>query len=550
MNDTPNTFGLADKHLFKVGIVVLIIVASVSLWLGISSIPVIDRDEARFAQASRQMAQTGDWVDIRFQDEPRYKKPVGIYWAQAASARVFGDDDIWVFRLPSYLAAVIACGALAWAGAPLVGRSAALLAGLMLPFLFILQLEARVATTDAALLLAAIVAMGALARAWMGKVNSLWPATIFWTALGAGLLIKGPLILLPVAMTVVCASLFDRNVAWFRSLRPGLGVLWTLALAAPWYIVIIIKSDGAFVQQSLVGDLMSKVVSEQESHGAPPGTYLAAFWLSFWPWTVLAPLTAIYAWRHRALRAVFFLLVWIVPMWIILELIPTKLAHYPLLTYPAILLLAGAGVAPILQRAQGLPRIATVLGVVMWGLGLIALIGLSLFAPVQYGNGVSYLTIAGALVSLGLGALAVFWVVRQRFRFAFMAVAATSFAVYTTLFLATLPALNDLWLSPRLAQATHSLDCIQGPVALAGYHEPSAVFLLGRDTILTDEKTALEMLDQSRITAAWIASMPPDADAVEGRTLISGLNYSTGKPVALRLFVAPGVPAPVSVCQG
>ena len=50
---------------------------------GFFQIPPIDRDEARFAQATKQMLETGDYVDIRFQDEVRYKKPVGIYWLQA-----------------------------------------------------------------------------------------------------------------------------------------------------------------------------------------------------------------------------------------------------------------------------------------------------------------------------------------------------------------------------------------------------------------------------------------------------------------------------------
>src|SRR4051812_1626267 len=51
---------------------------------GFFNIPPIDRDETRFAQATKQMVETGDFVDIRFQDDVRYKKPVGIYWLQAA----------------------------------------------------------------------------------------------------------------------------------------------------------------------------------------------------------------------------------------------------------------------------------------------------------------------------------------------------------------------------------------------------------------------------------------------------------------------------------
>src|SRR5579871_4622594 len=63
---------------------VLIVVALLNFLPGFFQIPPIDRDEARFAQATKQMVETGDYVDIRFQDEARHKKPVGIYWLQAA----------------------------------------------------------------------------------------------------------------------------------------------------------------------------------------------------------------------------------------------------------------------------------------------------------------------------------------------------------------------------------------------------------------------------------------------------------------------------------
>src|SRR2546423_2004090 len=63
---------------------VLILVSLISFLPGFFNIPPVDRDEARFAQATKQMIESGDYIDIRFQDEVRYKKPVGIYWLQAA----------------------------------------------------------------------------------------------------------------------------------------------------------------------------------------------------------------------------------------------------------------------------------------------------------------------------------------------------------------------------------------------------------------------------------------------------------------------------------
>ena len=84
------------------------------LWLpGVLSLPALDRDESRFAQSSRQMVQSGNWVDIRLGQVPRYKKPVGIYWLQAASveaASALGlpraQLRIWLYRVPSLIGAI------------------------------------------------------------------------------------------------------------------------------------------------------------------------------------------------------------------------------------------------------------------------------------------------------------------------------------------------------------------------------------------------------------------------------------------------------------
>src|SRR5471030_1044241 len=82
------------------------------LWLpGILSLPALDRDESRFAQSSRQMVESGNWVDIRFGHVPRYKKPIGIYWLQSASTALLGGGDhghIWTYRIPSLLGAIAA----------------------------------------------------------------------------------------------------------------------------------------------------------------------------------------------------------------------------------------------------------------------------------------------------------------------------------------------------------------------------------------------------------------------------------------------------------
>src|SRR5215475_1811740 len=102
---------------------------------GISTIPPLDRDEARFAQASRQMLETGDYLRIRFQDEARNKKPAGIYWLQAASVAAFSMPEssaIWPYRLPSLLGAFGAVFLTFAIGGALFRREAALIGAALL----------------------------------------------------------------------------------------------------------------------------------------------------------------------------------------------------------------------------------------------------------------------------------------------------------------------------------------------------------------------------------------------------------------------------------
>src|SRR5580700_4012393 len=131
-------------------VAVLAVLSLAAFLPGFFQIPPVDRDEARFAQASKQMIETGDYVDIRFQDETRYKKPVGIYWLQAAVveiAEAFGvpraRSRIWLYRVPSLIGAIGAVALTYWAGLAFVSRRAAFLAGVMMATSILLGVEAR-----------------------------------------------------------------------------------------------------------------------------------------------------------------------------------------------------------------------------------------------------------------------------------------------------------------------------------------------------------------------------------------------------------------------
>src|SRR6478736_7110652 len=208
---------------------------------GFFQIPPVDRDEARFAQATKQMLETHEYVDIRFQDEVRYKKPVGIYWLQAAAVKVgeaLGVPQartvIWLYRFPSLAGATSAVLLTYWAALAFVGRRAALIAALMMGSSILLGVEARLAKTDAMLLLTCVAAMGAMARIYLGtrrapQADTGWimPA-ILWTAIAAGVMLKGPLILMFVFLTALTLSILDRSWRWIGALRPVTGIAWML----------------------------------------------------------------------------------------------------------------------------------------------------------------------------------------------------------------------------------------------------------------------------------------------------------------------------------
>ncbi|TXM98030.1 glycosyl transferase, partial [Methylobacterium sp. WL122] len=138
------------------------------------SLQPMDRDEPRFAQASKQMLETGDGVDIRFQGEARHKKPVGIYWAQAAAVaagEALGVPEartaIALYRIPSLLGATAAALLAYWAALAFLARRGAFLASALFGACLMLAAEAHLAKTDALLTACSVASLGALARAWL-----------------------------------------------------------------------------------------------------------------------------------------------------------------------------------------------------------------------------------------------------------------------------------------------------------------------------------------------------------------------------------------------
>ncbi|TVQ52171.1 MAG: phospholipid carrier-dependent glycosyltransferase [Rhodobacteraceae bacterium] len=511
---------------------------------GQSALPVTDRDEARFAQASRQMLESGDFVDVRFQEAARHNKPALAYWAQAAAAAVAGGPDagIAAFRAPSWLAAAGAVALTAWAGIALVGRKAALLGAAGLGACLLLAAEARLAKTDALLLFCCVAALGALARVQAGEAARRWRVAL-WLAVGLGLLVKGPIVLIPLAGALAGAALAARSWAPVRAARPAQGLAVALAVAAPWLIAITIASGGGFWAESVGRDLLAKAVAGQESHGAPPGYHTLFALATFWPWAVLLPVAAPLVWRRRREPAVALLLGWAAATFLVFELTPTKLPHYVLPAFPALaLLLAAAAVEGLPDPGARWRKAMTA----FWVLPPSALVLAAALGPWMVTGAPSPGALVLGLAAGAAGLVAAAALLRWRLtRFAAAAaVSAVSAAAAVLQF--ALPALTVAFPAPAMAAATEAWRCGDPrPPVLTAYREPSAVFHLGTDVILADGAGAAAAVAEGRAGLAWIGAREREAflavhpDAVP-RHAIDAFNYSNGRRVALTLYDARG----------
>jgi 4-amino-4-deoxy-L-arabinose transferase-like glycosyltransferase len=210
----------------------LLLLLSLALFVsGQASLPPLDRDESRYTQATAQMFETGNFVDIRFQDQPRYLQPAGIYWLQAASVSLLSAPehrDIWAYRVPSLIGATLAVLLTAWIGNLLFGAPVGFVAAVLMAVSLILGVEARMAKIDAVLLTTVLTAQAALAKIYLESTADREPSlgwvAAFWLALGVGLMLKGPIILLVVFGTILLLTITERRVAWLRRLRGRLGV--------------------------------------------------------------------------------------------------------------------------------------------------------------------------------------------------------------------------------------------------------------------------------------------------------------------------------------
>ncbi len=534
-------------------ILILALLTLVMVLPGLSSLPVIDRDEARFAQASVQMAGSNDLLNIRFQDEARNKKPAGSYWAQTAMIKTFARDGkqrLWAQRIPSVFAALLSILALYWGGLRMVGRKASLIAAALLATSIIFVFEGHIAKTDALLCAATTVIFVCLGRLRQGSAGrrEIWG---FWIALGASIMIKGPIGPVLTISSLISLRIWEGNLTWARPLGNWGAILIFILIWLPWGIAIYMATDGAFYMESLGKDFGGKITSGQESHGLPPGAQSLFIWATLWPASLFLLPGLAYAIRavrsaqdNPIIRSMRLILCWIVPFWILIELMPTKLPHYGLPVFPAICLMMGTAILAMNEMVEF--RRTRFFGGLIFLISTGGILATLLFVQSRYGDldkALGTYLICGVTGVIAIVAGFALW--GNKIRLSLGTALLSALICSAGAYIYILPNLTEFKTAQRVsaelkrfAPSTPS-DEIHSP----HFTEPSLVYHLGTginvksgDIDISDG--SLVILNARRENAATLSVELSRAAKKRGMCLessdpINGVNYSNGTPLSL-----------------
>ena len=319
-------------------------------------------------------------------------------------------------------------------------------------------------------------------------------------------------------------------------------------MVLPWFIAIQNATGGEFMQKAFYGDFLPKLLAGQESHGAPPGYYLLLFPLLFWPGSLLVVRYLPQLWQRRSEDIVRFLFAWLIPAWIIFELVPTKLPHYVMPFFPAIALLTAVGLsqpAPLEPVTGKLRRLLSLPAMVVWFVTAL-LLGLGLpLLPLRFHHFEPWylLPLVGGLLILR-GA-------RQLQRklpplsvlplFLFGAL-----LIFPITFADILPRLELAWPSRQVAGILQHQP--PGKLISAGFGEPSLPFLNGTGTKMTDAQGAVTLLAdtgfrylllEGRQKQTFEELAPGQLERLRLLQAFDSFNYSKGKKMRLELYAKP-----------
>jgi 4-amino-4-deoxy-L-arabinose transferase-like glycosyltransferase len=309
-------------------------------------LPLTDRDETRFAEASREMLQRHDYVVPWFNGAWRFDKPILIYWCQSASYRVLGENE-FAARLPSAIFTTLTAWLLVRWGRKIADAKTALMAGGIFLLGLHVAIIGRVATADMAMVFFFTLALWSgweLTRPENSSRKTWW--WIFYVTLALGFLAKGPVAWLPLGGIFLGRAL-RKDSFRLPLLETILGLGLTAAISAAWGIPALEQTNWAYLKVGIGEHVVHRSTGVNDGHGlkgllgfiATLPLYFVTFFISFFPWSTRVPATLKNWWPARGSDVIgCYLLVQAAIVFVVFSCVRTKLPHYTMPAFACIAL--------------------------------------------------------------------------------------------------------------------------------------------------------------------------------------------------------------------
>tara|TARA_B100000989_G_scaffold103487_1_gene75760 strand:+ start:99 stop:1736 length:1638 start_codon:yes stop_codon:yes gene_type:complete len=537
-------FKLSDIKIFFIVLISLVIFLQ-----GIFLIPPLDRDESRFAAATKNMIESENYIDIQLENVPRYKKPIGIYWAQAVFTKFLGTtpyNDIWTYRLPSLTGLILSVILIYFFCRRIFNHEVSILSVFFLSTSLLFISEVHQAKTDGFLFLfisiCNLIILSSIEN-FKNKNKNKKLLTIYWISMAIGVLIKGPIIIIFTILPLIVFSIICKNANLLKYIHFPLGYLFFLILVLPWFFLITIESNGLFWYESVVHDLFKKVASGQESHGFPPGYYTILLLIFFWPGSAFL----IDSFKNYFLsfkksiinnKQKLFLFCCFFPCFLTFELIPTKLPHYVFPSYLSLSILISISLYENFQK-NNIMNLKTLITYSIYPIIFFSIFFISIY--IYSSININVLVVAFLLSLFFLLSLNQL-LKKSLAKFVFTA-GIFQISVYLSIVYVLNPHLNIFWISKTINEVTSYEGDVNG-IYHFGYNEPSLVFLIGHKSKRLDTEKMLKKFNSDEknifvLTEPKMKEFSKKNYADDKFFLIKsfkGFNYSQGKYLKFFIF--------------
>jgi 4-amino-4-deoxy-L-arabinose transferase-like glycosyltransferase len=458
---------------------VLVISISVSFFR-LGSVTLFDVDEAVFAEATKEMVQSGNWITPTYNGENRYDKPILFYWLMALFYKLFGINEFSA-RFPSALAGLILCISLFFFMKEFSNEKTAFYAVLSLALSIYFFAYSHSAVTDMSLTLFITLSLFSFYLSTEKDRRYLYGFYIF-SALA--FLTKGLIgIIFPFGIAIVYLLVKD-GLKGIKSVFDLKAFLIFLLIASPWYIAQTIINGNEFIQQFLIKHHFRRYTGVISGHRGPIYYFIPAIIIGMFPWIAFLPqgITRLKAEAYRLMG--LFALIWFAFIFIFFSLSTTKLPNYILPAIPALSILVSSGMGYHEERWSGLPFLTALALSLFLGIGFLLLKGFLLKSGISESGWITLL----AIVMFTFSAVCFYAFVKKKSPFGLMALLMGIFLCILSI--KAVPVANEYLQGTLYRYSLMAKERLQdgGELVTYGINAPSIVFYSGHGIKKIDRK--------------------------------------------------------------